>query len=118
MSRNDLIRRLADALEKYLPLIEGRAQVPHGLSSRDARAAIDEARAVLRRPEHVIEDTDENRRIAERAVRGIAEPTPEPLEAQIDRLARFIMEDFPGEPSRSEGAVDCAIRLLKEKEAR
>ena len=28
------------------------------------------------------------------------------------RLARFIMENIPGEPSKSEGAVDCAIRLL------
>jgi len=31
---------------------------------------------------------------------------------QIDRLAKFIMEKFPEEPSRSEGAIDTAIRLL------
>ena len=31
---------------------------------------------------------------------------------QIDRLADFIMQNIPGEPSQSEGAVDTAIRLL------
>jgi hypothetical protein len=31
----------------------------------------------------------------------------------IDKLARFILEEFPGEPSRSESAVDCAIRLIR-----
>lgn len=36
----------------------------------------------------------------------------EPHEAQIERLAQFIMAEVPGEPSISEGAVDCAIRLL------
>lgn len=36
----------------------------------------------------------------------------EPPEEQIDRLARFITEQIPGEPSEEGGAVDCAIRLL------
>lgn len=36
------------------------------------------------------------------------------LQQQIDRLARFIMAKIPGEPSRSEGAVDCAIRIMTE----
>ena len=31
---------------------------------------------------------------------------------QIDRLAEFIMAEVPGEPSESEGAVDCAIRII------
>lgn len=35
-------------------------------------------------------------------------------ENQIDRLAEFIMLHVPGEPSRSEGAVDTAVRLLGE----
>ena len=35
---------------------------------------------------------------------------------QIDKLAKFIMENIPGEPSESEGAVDTAIRLLSNKE--
>lgn len=35
------------------------------------------------------------------------------LEAQINRLAEFIMTEVPGEPSQSEGACDTAIRLLK-----
>lgn len=38
------------------------------------------------------------------------------LEKQIDRLAKFIMAEIPGEPSQSEGAVDTAIRLLKARQ--
>lgn len=33
---------------------------------------------------------------------------------QVSRLANFIMRRIEGEPSKSEGAVDTAIRLLKE----
>lgn len=33
---------------------------------------------------------------------------------QIDKLANFIMTEVIGEPSRSEGAVDCAIRVIRE----
>ena len=36
------------------------------------------------------------------------------LEKQIDKLAKFIMGNVPGEPSRSEGAIDCAIRIIRE----
>lgn len=32
---------------------------------------------------------------------------------QVNALARFIMEEVPGEPSRSEGAVAVAIRLIR-----
>jgi len=31
---------------------------------------------------------------------------------QINRLAQFIMDEIPGEPSQSQSAVDTAIRLL------
>lgn len=36
--------------------------------------------------------------------------------SQIDRLARFLLEKFPDEPGRkgSEGAIECAMRLLAE----
>jgi hypothetical protein len=34
------------------------------------------------------------------------------LGGQINRLANFIMSEVPGEPSQSEGAVDCAIRII------
>lgn len=37
----------------------------------------------------------------------------ETSEQQIQRLGHFIMDEIPGEPSQSEGAVDTAIRLLK-----
>ena len=36
----------------------------------------------------------------------------ESLDSQIDRLAKFIMENVPGEPSQSDGAVDTAIRIM------
>lgn len=34
--------------------------------------------------------------------------------AQVNRLAEHIMFRVPGEPSKSEGAIDCAIRLLSD----
>lgn len=34
-------------------------------------------------------------------------------EAQIEKLANFIMAEIDGEPSEDEGAVDCAIRIMK-----
>ena len=34
-------------------------------------------------------------------------------EQQIEKLANFIMAEVPGEPSQSEGAVDCAIRIIR-----
>lgn len=37
----------------------------------------------------------------------------ESADEQIDRLATFIIEQIPGEPSVSESAVDVAIRLLR-----
>ena len=40
-----------------------------------------------------------------------------PLTKQIDLLARFLLDNFPEEPGRygdNEGAVDVAIRLLKQ----
>jgi hypothetical protein len=36
----------------------------------------------------------------------------ESLHSQVDRLGTFIIENVPGEPSQSEGAIDCAIRIL------
>lgn len=36
----------------------------------------------------------------------------EPLEDQVKRLAEFIAQNVPGEPSQSQGAVDTAIRIL------
>jgi hypothetical protein len=38
----------------------------------------------------------------------------ESSEHQITRLAEFIMKNIPDEPSQDEGAVDCAIRLLRD----
>lgn len=35
------------------------------------------------------------------------------LASQIDQLATYIMEHVPGEPSESEGAVECAIQVMR-----
>ena len=35
---------------------------------------------------------------------------------QIDIFANFIMNEIDGEPSRSEGAGDCAIRIIRQLE--
>jgi uncharacterized protein YodC (DUF2158 family) len=40
-------------------------------------------------------------------------PRRESLKNQIGRLATFIAGCVPGEPSRGEGAVDAAIRLIR-----
>lgn len=39
----------------------------------------------------------------------------ESLNSQINRLANFIMENVPGEPSQNQGAVDTAIRIMEEQ---
>ena len=39
----------------------------------------------------------------------------EKLRSQVKRLANFIMANVPGEPSKSEGAIDTAIRIIKER---
>lgn len=35
------------------------------------------------------------------------------LDAEILRLAEFIATEVPGEPSQSQGAVDTAIRIIR-----
>jgi hypothetical protein len=37
----------------------------------------------------------------------------ESLESQVKRLADFIMAEVPGEPSRNQGAIDTAIRIIR-----
>lgn len=37
----------------------------------------------------------------------------ESLDSQVDRLANYIMNNIPGEPSQNQGAIDTAIRLLR-----
>ena len=39
----------------------------------------------------------------------------EPIQAQVDRLASFILAEVDGEPSQSEGAIDTAIRVIRER---
>lgn len=42
----------------------------------------------------------------------------EPSQVEILRLEDFIMDEVPGEPSKAEGAVDVAIRVIRERGAR
>ena len=35
------------------------------------------------------------------------------LQGQLNKLATFIMMEVDGEPSKDEGAIDCAIRIIK-----
>lgn len=37
------------------------------------------------------------------------------LRGQMSELANFIMKEVDGEPSQSQGAVDTAIRIIREK---
>lgn len=48
-----------------------------------------------------------------RAASG-AERMSETAQEQVDRLARFILREVEGEPSESQGAVDTAIRIIRE----
>lgn len=41
-----------------------------------------------------------------------AQATIADLHGQIDKLANFIMREVPGEPAKSEGAVECAMRVI------
>jgi hypothetical protein len=57
--------------------------------------------------------TDEEAVIAAAFDAAFARERAKHLGAQIDALARYIMEHVPGEPSQDEGAVDCAIRIMR-----
>jgi hypothetical protein len=59
------------------------------------------------------ESREERRARRDRRVTAPDEDVNEPLEDQTERLATFIVEHVPGEPSANEGAIDTAIRLLR-----
>ena len=40
------------------------------------------------------------------------------IDVQIEELANFIMAEVDGEPSKNEGAVECAIRIIAEQAAK
>lgn len=50
------------------------------------------------------------------------EPAPEPeltgAEKQTELIANYIAAEVPGEPSRSEGAGECAVRIIRDSLAR
>ena len=37
------------------------------------------------------------------------------LQEQVDKLAKFILEEVENEPSRNEGAIDTAIRIIRQQ---
>ncbi len=38
----------------------------------------------------------------------------ESMKSQINRLAKFILNNCDGYPNQNEGACDCAIRIIKD----
>lgn len=101
--------------------------VAHGNTIRGKAERLDGARVKVGPLAHVIAEMLERAGearpngdilhdiLAQAVPAALAEPAgdAEPLSAQIERLASFIMEHVPGEPSQSEGAVDCAIRIIR-----
>ena len=41
----------------------------------------------------------------------------ETLSQQVEELAKFIYFNIPGEPSASEGAIECAMRIMRAQKA-
>lgn len=61
---------------------------------------------------HDIPTDDYRARLA--ALRAPGDATPSRAQSQVDELGAFILAEVDGEPSRSEGAVECAIRVIRE----
>lgn len=76
----------------------------------DVQAADDARVDAQGQAEAAFEERDRHRAALLDAKESLAD-----LHRQTDELAQFIMENVPGEPSRSEGAIACAIRILQEK---
>ncbi len=97
----------------------GHVVVERRIEERDGEAvAVDR---LVRSPESRVQSPEQNQEKEEEASYAIHVPadgrkveygTVESLESQVGRLASFIMEKVPGEPSRSEGAIDTAIRII------
>lgn len=121
----DLVRRLLDAvegLEKELQEARQDVHLSHadlvemmdvlGISTHARPDSPHEVfqREVLPEMRRLLPDGEYYRRAGmEEVERGLK------LEEQIKRLADFIMEEVPGEPSQSEGAVDTAIRVMQQE---
>lgn len=76
---------------------------------RDYRAAMTAKERTARLEEPALRDVSSvDQRLLEMAVTRSKQ-----LDEQINQLADYIMQNVPGEPSASEGAVDTAIRLLR-----
>ena len=63
------------------------------------------------------EIADQNAKVADVLETKLAQAnrTIEQRGEQIEKLANFIIEKVPGEPSQSEGAVDTAIRIIEQQ---
>ncbi len=75
----------------------------HVLLEKDIKETVPRAEVLG----YVVDDESEDEE-----VNGL-EKKVESAEKQIERLANFIMGEVPGEPSQSEGPVDCAIRIIE-----
>lgn len=88
--------------------IDDKKETTEWKNSHDYKQALYAADKALDEPN--VDPDDDLRTISRQFIRMTERY--EHLEKQIDKLATFIMENIPGEPSESEGAVDTAIRLL------
>jgi hypothetical protein len=105
---------------------QGKSLARMQVELNNARFARDEAKEQVRRMREdasetlrllgkVVKQKDElecTQEVQRRQIQASAAHA-EKLVEQIDRLAEFIMAMVPGEPSLSEGAVDCAIRVMR-----
>jgi hypothetical protein len=68
----------------------------------------------------LLSERDEARTLCRKYYAELQKMTEErdALQEQVDKLANYIMAYIPGEPSQSEGAIDCAIRLLSTRETK
>lgn len=120
--RNDLARRLLDATTTLDRLRHVDPDVPSLLATNaDLVAKVDELtrdlddalRTDLDRTSlyaALCNTRDSLTTMAERMERGEDEPV---RSEQVEKLATWITENVPGEPSQPEGAVDTAIRIIE-----
>lgn len=111
----DRIKELRSGLTPFINTAEHAAALGEIRSLRTAlEGETQRRRAAEAEKAREVEKKDAARRDADQELsqRMDLEAELVGVRSQIDKLAEFIMDEVPGEPSRSEGSVDCAIRLI------
>lgn len=107
------VNRIADAIETIS--VDGIGNIIQGikLSEADRAAVIRDRERRSINPDSVAAGDD-----YEPVWNDEPGDANEPLEKQTERLGAFILENFPGEPSQNQGAIDTAIRLLTKSDGK